>query len=143
MLVGLVPNPSVQVLLWVFMGLGMAGVGLTIMHDADHGSYSKNQKVNKILGMTINFAGGYALNWKIQHNVLHHTYTNVNDLDQDIDTGKLMRFSPRQPHFKFQKFQIHANKDFSKHFKTKTKYDHLSSYGCKILTANVQSIEFE
>ncbi|MDC0338533.1 acyl-CoA desaturase [Flavobacteriales bacterium] len=103
---GLVPNPYIQVLLWIFMGVGMAGVGLTIMHDANHGSYSKNQMVNKLLGMTINFAGGYALNWKIQHNVLHHTYTNVSDLDQDIDTGKLMRFSPRQPHFKFQKFQI-------------------------------------
>ena len=106
LLAGLVPNPYIQVLLWIFMGIGMAGVGLTIMHDANHGSYSKNQMVNKLLGMTINFAGGYALNWKIQHNVLHHTYTNISDMDQDIDTGKLMRFSPRQPHFKFQKFQI-------------------------------------
>lgn len=106
MLVGVVPNPYIQLLLWIFMGIGMAGVGLTIMHDANHGAYSKNQMVNKLLGMTINFAGGYALNWKIQHNVLHHTYTNISDLDQDIDTGKIMRFSPHQPHFKFQKFQI-------------------------------------
>ena len=48
LLAGLVPNPFIQVLLWVFMGIGMAGVGLTIMHDANHGSYSKNQMVNKL-----------------------------------------------------------------------------------------------
>ena len=23
--------------------------------------------------------------WKIQHNVLHHTFTNVDGLDEDID----------------------------------------------------------
>ena len=33
-------------LLWVIMGFGMAGLGLSVMHDANHGAYSKNDRVN-------------------------------------------------------------------------------------------------
>ena len=88
------------------MGFGMSGIGLAIMHDANHGSYSKNKNVNKALGYLLNFIGGYPANWKIQHNVLHHRYTNVHDMDEDIDKG-VMRFSPNQenkPIFRFQAF---------------------------------------
>ena len=35
--------------LYVIMGIGMAGVGFSIMHDANHGSYSRNPRINKIL----------------------------------------------------------------------------------------------
>jgi linoleoyl-CoA desaturase len=30
--------------------------------------------------------GGSATNWKIQHNVLHHSFTNIDGYDEDIDT---------------------------------------------------------
>lgn len=92
--------------MWAIMGLGMSGIGLSIMHDANHGSYSKNQKVNNAMGFMLNFIGGYPTNWKIQHNVLHHSYTNVHGHDEDIDKG-IMRFSPDQERkdiFHFQAF---------------------------------------
>lgn len=92
--------------LWVMMGVGIAGCGLGIMHDANHGALSKNKRVNNFIGFVINFAGGYALNWKIQHNVLHHTYTNIDGYDEDIDPSGLMRFSPNQPHKSFYKYQV-------------------------------------
>jgi len=82
--------------LWVLMGFGMSGIGLSIMHDANHGSYSSNTTVNNILGFILNFVGGYHVNWKIQHNVLHHSFTNINEYDDDISKG-VMRFSPDQP----------------------------------------------
>lgn len=82
--------------LWLLMGFGMAGIGLSIMHDANHSSYSKNENVNKILGALINIIGGNSVNWKIQHNVLHHTYTNIEGLDEDISIGKFLRVSPHQ-----------------------------------------------
>jgi len=91
---------------WCVMGLGMAGIGLSVMHDANHGAYSDNKTVNSIVGFVINFVGGYHVNWKIQHNVLHHSFTNIHDHDEDIDKG-VMRFSPnqeRKPIFKFQLF---------------------------------------
>lgn len=98
-------NTLLFISMWVVMGFGIGGIGLAIMHDANHGSYSKNATVNKILGGTLNAAGGWPMNWKIQHNVLHHTYTNIADMDEDIDTGFIMRFSPHQPYHKFQRFQ--------------------------------------
>jgi len=90
---------------WVMMGFGMSGIGLSIMHDANHGSYSKNKNVNKLMSSMIYLVGGNALNWKIQHNVLHHTYTNIDGYDGDIHQGSLLRFSPHQPVLKHHKFQ--------------------------------------
>ncbi len=106
MLSGVVDTFGMMMLLWVIMGFGMSGIGLSIMHDANHGSYSSNPKINDALGFVINFVGGYHVNWKIQHNVLHHSFTNVHGFDEDIDKG-VMRFSPNQEQkdiFRFQAF---------------------------------------
>lgn len=91
---------------WLVMGFGMAGVGLSIMHDANHGAYSKNENVNKFLGYVMIFLGGSDVNWRIQHNVLHHTYTNVTGVDEDIDPGIIMRFSPHQKRYWMHRFQF-------------------------------------
>lgn len=78
----------------MIMGLGMAGIGLSIMHDAIHGAYSANTSVNKFWGYALNLVGGCAVNWKIQHNVKHHTYTNIEDHDEDIEPKAILRFHP-------------------------------------------------
>src|SRR5690606_37162889 len=51
-------NNLVVLLLWIIMGTGMAGIGLSIMHDANHDVYSKIKKTNKLLGYLINLVGG-------------------------------------------------------------------------------------
>ena len=91
--------------LWFVMGIFMAGIGFSVMHDAIHGSYSKYKSLNKILGEVINFVGGASINWKIQHNVLHHTYTNIEEYDQDLDAPSILRFSPNQKKLKLHKYQ--------------------------------------
>jgi linoleoyl-CoA desaturase len=78
----------------VLMGTGVAGIGLSIMHDANHGAYSTKPWVNNLIGYSLNLVGGNAFNWKIQHNVLHHTYTNVYDADEDISPRGVLRMSP-------------------------------------------------
>jgi linoleoyl-CoA desaturase len=93
------------VLMWGVMGVGMAGIGLSIMHDANHHAYSRNNAVNMSLGFLLNVVGGSDVNWRVQHNVLHHTYTNVTGYDEDIDPGNLLRFSPEQPLRKVHKNQ--------------------------------------
>lgn len=98
-------NPWMIFLMYVLMGFGMAGIGLSIMHDANHGAYSKNQMVNKVLGYVITLVGGHDVNWRIQHNVLHHTYTNVNGMDEDINPGSTLRFSPHEPRRAAHKYQ--------------------------------------
>lgn len=90
---------------WFMMGIGMVGVGCSIMHDSNHGSYSTNKSLNKLLGKVIVLVGGYHVTWKIQHNILHHTYTNIEGLDHDIDAGFFLRFSPNSKHYKMHKFQ--------------------------------------
>jgi linoleoyl-CoA desaturase len=92
--------------MWVLMGLGMAGIGLSVMHDANHGSYSKHANVNHAVGLIINFIGGYHINWKIQHNVLHHTFTNIQGMDDDISKNNTLRLSPHQRQLGVHKYQI-------------------------------------
>ncbi|MEO1052739.1 MAG: acyl-CoA desaturase [Bacteroidota bacterium] len=92
-------------LLAVIMGLGTSGVGLAVMHDANHGSLSRYKWINKILGYSINIIGGNATNWKIQHNVLHHTYTNVEGHDEDIASKGIFRFTPHTKRKKIHRYQ--------------------------------------
>lgn len=88
------PAAWIGFLMALIMGLGMSGIGLSIMHDAIHGSYSSSKWVNTLWGYTLNVVGGNAINWKIQHNVKHHTYTNIEDHDEDISPKAILRFSP-------------------------------------------------
>jgi len=100
------PLSGWQGLLCVFaMGIGIAGIGMGVMHDAAHGAYSRKKWVNDLLAGSLYLLGSNVLNWKIQHNVLHHTYTNVNGLDEDIDYKGPIRLSENRPLKKFQKFQ--------------------------------------
>ncbi|HTB31857.1 MAG TPA: acyl-CoA desaturase [Bacteroidia bacterium] len=96
-------------LLTVVMGIGVAGVGMCVMHDAVHGSFSKKEWLNKLLGGTMYLLGGSVFNWKMQHNVLHHTYTNINGGDGDIGARWPLRLSDNLPVLKIHKYQyIHA-----------------------------------
>jgi linoleoyl-CoA desaturase len=93
------------VLCYALMGTGMAGIGLSVMHDANHGAYSQKKWVNSLMGYALNMLGGNATNWKIQHNVLHHTYTNIHTHDEDIRPRHILRFSPHSTYHKFHKYQ--------------------------------------
>jgi linoleoyl-CoA desaturase len=102
---GITSNGWVMLGLCAVMGLGMAGIGLSIMHDANHGSYSNRPWVNNLLGLSLNLVGGHDLNWKVQHNVLHHTYTNVHDVDEDISPRGIIRMGPESKWIPLHKFQ--------------------------------------
>lgn len=103
------PNVWISILLVVLMGIGVAGTGMGVMHDAVHGAYSKKKWVNKLLGSSLYLLGSNVLNWKIQHNVLHHTYTNINDYDEDIESKGPIRLAEQAPLKKIHKYQyIHA-----------------------------------
>ncbi|MCE6991017.1 acyl-CoA desaturase [Dyadobacter sp. CY323] len=88
------PPMWVSLMLWFVMGIGVSGIGMCIMHDANHGAYSKNPEVNKWLGYSIYLAGAGVTNWKLQHNVLHHTYTNIAEMDEDIRDRGVVKLSP-------------------------------------------------
>ena len=89
----------------IIMGIGMAGVGMNVMHDGNHGTYSSKSWVNKFMGSSIYILAGNVYNWQVQHNVLHHTYTNIQGHDEDLDAGRILRFSKHTKWRKFHKFQ--------------------------------------
>ena len=101
----MVTSVPILFLLYTVSGLGMAGIGMGVMHDAIHGSYSKNKKVNTLLGYTFNLIGANATIWRIQHNVLHHTYTNIDAADDDLNAPFFLRFSPHAKHYWIHQFQ--------------------------------------
>lgn len=92
-------------LLNVVIGIGMAGVGMNVMHDGNHGAYSSISWVNKMMGGSIYILAGNVYNWQVQHNVLHHTYTNILGHDEDLEAGRIMRFTKEAPWYRFHKFQ--------------------------------------
>lgn len=94
-----------HLLLTIVMGIGMAGVGMNVMHDGNHGSYSDKNWVNKFMGGTIYILAGNVYNWQVQHNVLHHTYTNIPGHDEDLDAGRVIRFTKEAKWLRFHKFQ--------------------------------------
>lgn len=53
-ILNILPFWWLNLFMWFLMGLGMAGIGLSVMHDANHGAYSKNATVNKVLGYCLN-----------------------------------------------------------------------------------------
>lgn len=95
----------VLLILSVVVGIGMAGVGMNVMHDSNHESFSSKKWVNKLMGSSIYMLAGNVYNWKVQHNVLHHTFTNVQGYDEDIDAGRIIRFTTHTKWLKIHKFQ--------------------------------------
>lgn len=102
---GVVSSKPLLFVLYIAAGLGMAGIGMGVMHDAIHGSYSKNKKINTLLGYSFNMIGANATVWRIQHNVLHHTYTNIDHADDDINTPMFLKFCPHAKHYWVHQFQ--------------------------------------
>jgi linoleoyl-CoA desaturase len=82
--------------LCIVLGLILVSIAFNVMHDACHGSYSKKKWVNDLMGLTMNALGSNAFIWKIKHNVIHHTYTNVDGLDDDIANGPFLRHCATQ-----------------------------------------------
>lgn len=95
----------VQLILVTLIGVGMAGVGMNVMHDSNHGSFSSRTWVNKLMGSSLYLLAGNVFNWKVQHNILHHTFTNIKDHDEDMDAGRIIRFSKHAKWMRIHKLQ--------------------------------------
>jgi len=105
LILGGLTNLGILMLLWIIMGMGKAFIGTTIMHDSIHGSYFKKKWMNSLMEFSATIVGVDKLIWHIQHNVLHHTYTNIEDTDEDILPRIVFRYNTHQPHKWFHRFQ--------------------------------------
>ena len=98
-------SPLAMLGLAIVMGVGLAGTGFSVSHDALHGAYSHNPKINKVIGYTFDLMGANGYMWKITHNVIHHTYTNICGIDEDLDVSPLIRLGPGVPRQWFHRAQ--------------------------------------
>lgn len=90
----------------IVLGLFSAFVGFNVCHDAIHGAFSGNKKVNKIFGFVFNLVGANPYVWSITHNVVHHTYTNIPGHDEDIDVAPgLIRITEEDEVNTIQRYQ--------------------------------------
>lgn len=105
LLVFFTPPVWVSIICCFVFGLAMAGVGFNVMHDGAHGSYSKNKLVNNLMGYSLNLMGGSVQLWKIKHNFNHHSFTNIEGHDDDIDIRPWIRTCKSQPRKWFHKYQ--------------------------------------
>jgi linoleoyl-CoA desaturase len=90
-------SPLVNLVLCLVWAMAMASVGFNVMHDANHGAYSNNPRINKLFSLTAEMLGMSGFRWRIKHNVWHHTYTNIAGFDDDVETFGLMRLTPVAP----------------------------------------------
>lgn len=95
----------VGVLLSILLGIALISTAFNVMHDACHKSFSRKRWVNNLMGLTMNALGGNAFLWKIKHNVIHHTYTNIDGVDDDLANGALLRMCRSQKWRPVHRFQ--------------------------------------
>ncbi|MCE9596936.1 MAG: acyl-CoA desaturase [Spirochaetia bacterium] len=83
----------------------ICAVGFNIQHDGAHQAFSNSKNVNWLMAFTMDLIGGSHVFWRRKHNILHHTYTNINGVDEDIFDGSMFRLSPDQSRKKIHRFQ--------------------------------------
>jgi linoleoyl-CoA desaturase len=89
----------------ILLGLFITGTGFNVMHDGSHGSFSSSTWMNTLAGGTLECLGGSAYIWKVKHCIIHHSFTNVEGVDEDINIGYLMRVNQHQRRFWLHRFQ--------------------------------------
>lgn len=104
-LVFFTPPAAVAILLCIALGINLAIIGFNVMHEGGHQTFSRKSWVNNVSAYSLNVLGGITYYWKIKHNVNHHTYTNVDGIDSDIDVKPFMRLHHGQPWRWFHRFQ--------------------------------------
>jgi linoleoyl-CoA desaturase len=98
-------TPWVSIPLCLILGINIAAIGFNVMHDGSHGSFSSKAWVNEVMGCSLDILGGCSYLWKVKHNVAHHSFTNIEGFDDDIDNKPLMRMSTQQKKYWFHKYQ--------------------------------------
>jgi linoleoyl-CoA desaturase len=78
-------------------GFALSCIGFSVMHDANHGAYSKYPAINRLFGLTLDMLGASSYVWHWKHNILHHTYPNITGVDDDLDVMPFARLAPGQP----------------------------------------------
>jgi linoleoyl-CoA desaturase len=104
-LVFFTPGVVLSIIECILLGCVVSGIGFNIMHDGAHGTFSRHGWMNTLAAFSLNVLGGSHFMWNMKHNVIHHAYTNVDGVDDDIDIKPWMRMSDSQPKYVIHRYQ--------------------------------------
>lgn len=104
-LVFFTPVAWVAIIECVILGGLTSAIGFNVMHDGAHGSFSRYKWINNLAALSLNFLGANNFMWKTKHNVIHHAYTNIDGIDDDIDAKPFLRLCETQKHYKMHRYQ--------------------------------------
>jgi linoleoyl-CoA desaturase len=76
------------------MGMFLVLAAMSMVHDAAHGVYARQNWINEMLLHFTNLAGGDGYMYKYKHTVSHHPYTNIHGLDIDLEQSGIVRVTP-------------------------------------------------
>ncbi|MDQ6796498.1 MAG: fatty acid desaturase [Actinomycetota bacterium] len=98
-------RPWQAVALVVSLGLSGAAVAMGTAHDAVHGTISRNRRSNAVVALLAAPFGISRTWWRAKHNQLHHSFTNVHEVDDDLHFGRLLRLTPFQERRRWHRYQ--------------------------------------
>src|SRR6185369_14138371 len=104
-LVFFTPTPVWAILECILLGGLTSAIGFNVMHDGAHGSFSRYKWVNKLAALSLNFLGANNFMWKNKHNMIHHAYTNIDGIDDDLDARPFLRLCETQKYLKMHRYQ--------------------------------------
>jgi linoleoyl-CoA desaturase len=99
------PNVWLAIIESIMVGGVISAIGFNVMHDGAHGSFSNHKSVNVLAAYSLNILGGSSFMWNVKHNIIHHAYTNIDGVDDDINIQPWMRMSSTQKKYGFHKYQ--------------------------------------
>lgn len=93
------------VLVYILFGISHALIAFNIGHDASHNALFKSKKLNDLFAWVFNLIGVNKYIWDIKHNRSHHTFTNVEHADMDIEQIKIVRLVPHKKRKPINRYQ--------------------------------------
>ncbi len=96
---------AVRVLSAIVLAFAVVAIATGVMHDGNHGAFSRSKRVNRMAGYTLDLLGGSSWLWRVKHHTLHHANTNVVGVDTDIDQAPFARMAPQQPWRRWHRYQ--------------------------------------
>jgi linoleoyl-CoA desaturase len=88
------------------LAVSIGGLGFSVAHDGNHGAYSARSWLNKLMGVGYDAIGASSYIWRWKHNVLHHSFPNIPELDEDIQRYPLFRLTPSQARLPAHRLQF-------------------------------------
>jgi linoleoyl-CoA desaturase len=104
LMLNVLPNWA-ALLMCALLGISFSGIGFNIMHDGGHNSYSDKKWINELMAYSLNLLGGNIYLWKVKHNLNHHSFTNIDGIDEDIDIRPFLRTGYDQPLKRYHRYQ--------------------------------------